>query len=197
MPSKCEKPPRSETNSSSEIRWNGKLVADPGNFFVPPRSAYTPQVPKLFSLPLRDNQLLGVDEPDYVVLDAVRAAALNRDVEAMPEGLDTLVGPRGTRLSGGQVQRTAAARMLVRRPELLVFDDLSSALDVDTERTLWNRLLGEGSGTTALVVSHRRPALRRADQILVMDAGRIVARGDLESLEAQGLLQGLPAAGPG
>jgi ABC-type multidrug transport system fused ATPase/permease subunit len=61
----------------------------------------------------------------------------------MPDGLDTLVGPRGVRLSGGQIQRTAAARMFVRQPELLVFDDLSSALDVETERLLWQRL-GQG-----------------------------------------------------
>jgi len=70
--------------------------------------------------------------------------------------------------------------MFVRDPELLVFDDLSSALDVDTEKTLWERLFAEHADSTALVVSHRRPALRRADQIIVLDNGRVVARGDLE-----------------
>jgi ATP-binding cassette subfamily B protein len=167
---------------SGTITWNGSVVDDPGSFFVPPHSAYTPQVPKLFSLTLRENLLLGLDESDDVVRAAVRSAALERDLSAMPDGLDTLVGPRGMRLSGGQIQRTAAARMFVRKPELLVFDDLSSALDVETERTLWERLFKERADATALVVSHRRPALQRADRIVVMRDGKIDAVGDLETL---------------
>ncbi|MCP4968654.1 MAG: ABC transporter ATP-binding protein, partial [bacterium] len=121
---------------SGEVRWNGEVVTEPDDFFVPPRSAYTPQVPKLFSMTLRENLLLGRHEADGELDEAIRSAALDRDVEHMPDGLETLVGPLGMRLSGGQVQRTAAARMFVRDPELLVFDDLSSALDVDTEKTL-------------------------------------------------------------
>jgi ATP-binding cassette subfamily B protein len=167
---------------AGEVTWNGAPVDDPGSFFVPPHSAYTPQVPKLFSLTLRENLLLGLNESDAVVVDAVRSAALDRDLQAMPEGLDTLVGPRGMRLSGGQIQRTAAARMFVRRPELLVFDDLSSALDVETERTLWERLFKQRADATALVVSHRRPALQRADLIIVMRDGRVDAVGDVETL---------------
>lgn len=167
---------------SGEVRWNGEKVEDPASFFVPPQSAYTPQVPKLFSLTLRDNLLLGLEESDETILAAVRSAALDRDVLGMPDGLDTMVGPRGMRLSGGQIQRAAAARMIVRRPELLVFDDLSSALDVDTERTLWRRLSTEHAHATALVVSHRRPALQRAGQIIVMRDGSIEAVGDLEGL---------------
>ncbi len=164
------------------VSWNGEIVDDPANFFVPPRSAYTPQVPKLFSMTLRENLLLGRDDEDVDLDVAIRSAALDRDVGSMPHGLDTLVGPLGMRLSGGQVQRTAAARMFVRNPELLVFDDLSSALDVDTEKTLWERLFAEHSESTALVVSHRRPALQRADQIIVLDEGRVVAAGKLSDL---------------
>ena len=164
------------------VQWNGEIVTDPDDFFVPPRSAYTPQVPKLFSMSLRENLLLGRDENDGQLDDAIRSAALDRDVEHMPDGLETMVGPLGMRLSGGQVQRTAAARMFVRDPELLVFDDLSSALDVDTEKTLWERLFAEHAESTALVVSHRRPALQRADQIIVLDEGRVVATGKLADL---------------
>lgn len=164
------------------VRWNGEVVDEPDNFFVPPRSAYTPQVPKLFSMTLRENLRLGRNESDEELQAAIRSAALDRDVEHMPDGLETLVGPLGMRLSGGQVQRTAAARMFVRGPELLVFDDLSSALDVDTEKTLWERLFAEHAESTALVVSHRRPALQRADQIIVLDGGRVVAVGKLDEL---------------
>jgi ATP-binding cassette subfamily B protein len=95
-----------------------------------------------------------------------------------------MIGPRGVKLSGGQRQRTAAARMFVREPELLVFDDLSSALDVDTERRLWERLFAR-PGLTCLVVSHRRAALRRADQILVLRAGEIIDAGTLLELLAR------------
>ena len=165
-----------------EVRWNGRAVYDSATFFVPRRSAYTPQTPRLFSETLRENLLLGrPDDPDALE-SAVHAAVLEPDVAALERGLDTLVGPRGVKLSGGQVQRAAAARMFVRDPELLVFDDLSSALDAETEATLWARLFGRGREVTCLVVSHRPGALRRADQVLLMDGGRVVARGSLEEL---------------
>jgi ATP-binding cassette subfamily B protein len=88
------------------------------------------------------------------------------------------------KLSGGQLQRAAAARMFVRDAELLVFDDLSSALDAETEAQLWSRLFARGREVTCLVVSHRPAALRRADQILLMDEGRLVAHGTLDELLA-------------
>lgn len=96
-----------------EIRWNGMPVDDPAAWFRPPRCAYTPQTPRLFSDTLRANILLGLAD-DRNLLPALAQAVLETDVAVLERGLNTVVGPRGVRLSGGQVQRSAAARMLVR-----------------------------------------------------------------------------------
>jgi len=176
------------------IYWNGQLVEDPAGFFVPPRSAYTPQVPQLFSETLQNNILLGLDKPEAALRRALHLSVFEQDVAAMPEGLATLVGTRGVRLSGGQLQRAATARMLVRQPELLVFDDLSSALDVETEQKLWSRLFADRVPSartetprwqpTCLVVSHRPGVLRRADRILILENGKVEAMGTFDELHS-------------
>ena len=161
-------------------------------------------MPRLFSTTLRENILMGVpdegeDGAPSPLQTVVHQAVLDPDVAALEHGLDTIVGPRGVRLSGGQVQRSAAARMLVRDPKLLVYDDLSSALDVETEQMLWDRVTGSdgrsrqpdahitkhASCVTILAISHRRTALRRPDQIIVLKEGRVESAGTLDELMAR------------
>lgn len=166
---------------TGEIYWNGKLVENPGDFFIPPRSAYTAQIPRLFSDTIRDNILMGLEAEDKDIEQAIRQAVMEYDMERLEDGFSTKVGPRGVKLSGGQMQRTAAARMFVRQSDLLVFDDLSSALDVETEQTLWERVF-EKSKTTCLVVSHRKAALKRAGHIIVLKDGKVEAQGNLNEL---------------
>lgn len=168
---------------SGRILWNGQPVADSAAFFVPPRSAYTPQVPRLFSEKIRSNILLGLPESAVELAEALRLAVLEQDIDDLEAGLETVVGPRGIRLSGGQVQRTAAARMFVTGADLLVVDDLSSALDVETERALWDRLFARRD-VTVLAVTHRRVALQRADRIILLQGGRVAAAGTLPELLA-------------
>lgn len=151
--------------------WNGVPVEEPATFLVPPRVAYLPQVPRLFSESLADTILLGL--PAEGLERALWLACLDEDLAHMESGAETVIGPRGLRLSGGQVQRTGAARALVRRPQLLVVDDLSSALDVETETRLWRRLV-EDASSSVLMVSHRPHVLELATRVVRLDAGRVV-----------------------
>jgi len=115
--------------------------------------------------------------------ECIRLAVMEEDIPHLQNGLQTLIGAKGVKLSGGQRQRAAAARMFVRDPELLVFDDLSSALDVETERQLWERTFARGD-RTYLVVSHRKAALEQADRIILLKDGRIQGMGTLRELLA-------------
>jgi ATP-binding cassette, subfamily B, bacterial len=186
--------------AAGDIRWNGIPVLEPAAFFIPPRSAYTPQVPALYSDSLEENLRLGLGPDEEELYDALRSAAMDRDLAALPQGLAAKLGPRGVKLSGGQAQRVAAARMFLRRPQLYFIDDMSSALDAATEEELWRRFEarrresgGHGrAGAACLAVSHRRATLALADRVIVLAGGRVEAEGPaLELLDSSAELRRL------
>jgi ATP-binding cassette subfamily B multidrug efflux pump len=147
--------------------------------------AMVPQETLLFSMMMRENIALGLQElPDERVHNAARAARLTNDLAMLPQGLATMVGERGTTLSGGQKQRTAIARALVRDPQVLVLDDSLASVDTQTAAEILNELRSARAQRTCLIVSQRIGSVRDADQIIVLDEGRIVERGAHQQLLA-------------
>jgi ATP-binding cassette subfamily B multidrug efflux pump len=146
---------------------------------------FVPQEPFLFSDTIRNNILFGVDEPGrhaFTVEDAATIARLDKDLASFQKGYESLVGERGITLSGGQKQRTALARAIAIDPAILILDDALSAVDTYTEEEILARLRDVMRQRTSLIVSHRVSTVRDADQILVLDGGRIVERGTHDEL---------------
>ncbi len=155
---------------------------------------FVPQEPFLFSDTLAENITFGVKESQLSNVSLKKAAQVSRldkDLQEFPEGYQTLVGERGITLSGGQKQRTAIARALVIDPKILVLDDALSAVDTHTEEEILIQLRAVMKQRTSIIVSHRISTVRHADQILVLDQGRIVERGCHDELVAS---QGIYAA---
>jgi ATP-binding cassette subfamily B protein len=146
-----------------------------------------PQDPFLFSRTVRENVAFAVDglEPDRIAW-AVQAAGLARDVADMPAGLDTVVGERGVTLSGGQKQRVTLARVLASDPRVLVLDDALASVDASTEREILDRLQDVFRTRTTVLIAHRLTTVREADEIVVLEQGRVVEQGTHEALLARG-----------
>nr|WP_281385920.1 ABC transporter ATP-binding protein [Nocardioides luti] len=162
---------------TGSLAWNGREVEDPQTFLRPGRVAHVAQVPRVLSGTFSDNIRL---DHDRAVGSSIADARLGRDVDDAG-GPDALVGHRGVRLSGGQVQRLALARALAADAELLVADDVSSALDASTEVELWESLRARGS--TVIGATTKRAALSRADRVVVLVEGRVAADGPWHALE--------------
>ncbi|WP_229401124.1 ATP-binding cassette domain-containing protein [Micromonospora okii] len=160
------------------LRWNDEPVTAPELFLRPQQVGYVGQLPRVLSGTVADNVALG---HDVDAAAAVSTAQLEHDLAAAGGGLGLLIGHKGTRLSGGQLQRLALARALAPRTELLVADDVSSALDVTTELELWAAL--RAHGVTVVGSTSKRAALVRADQVVVLVGGEVAARGPWRDLE--------------
>ncbi|WP_433553137.1 ATP-binding cassette domain-containing protein [Micromonospora zamorensis] len=165
---------------TGELAWNGDPVTEPELFLRPNQVGYVGQLPRVLSGTVADNIALGhqVD-----AAGAVSTAQLDHDLAAAGGGLGLLIGHKGTRLSGGQLQRLALARALAPRTELLVADDVSSALDVTTELALWQAL--RDHGVTVVGSTAKRAALVRADHVVVLLGGQVAAQGTWQDLEGR------------
>ena len=165
---------------------NGEPLIDYEPQSVAGHLAYVPQEHTLFSRTIRENMLFGKeDATDEEIWEALTLASFDGDVKRMPQQLDTMVGEKGVSLSGGQKQRLSIARAFLRNRECLILDDALSAVDAKTEREIIAHLQEERGGCMNIISAHRLSAIRHADEIIVMNEGRISQRGTHEELLAQ------------
>ncbi len=175
--------------TEGSVHFNGTDVRDVTLSSLQEAIGVVTQEAHLFHDTLRANLLYASpDATDEEVIEALREAQIMDMVEALPDGLDTLVGDRGYRLSGGEKQRVAIARLLLKAPDFVVLDEATAHLDSESEAAVQRALKKVLAGRTSLVIAHRLSTVREADQILVVEGGQIVERGrHAELLEAGGL----------
>jgi ATP-binding cassette subfamily B protein len=172
---------------------NGAILFDGINLGDLTRSAFrkrmavVPQDPVIFAASVRDNIRFGrPDATDEEVLKAAQAAAAAEFIKKLPQGFDTYVGERGVLLSGGQKQRIAIARAILRDAPVLLLDEATSALDAESERAVQLAVDELARDRTTLIVAHRLATVKKADRILVLDQGGVVATGTHDDLVGQG-----------
>ncbi len=156
---------------------NGRPWSDWNTDALRRRIGYVPQESTLFSESVRENVGFGRTQDEAWIRRCLAIAQMDSDVERMPDGLDTGIGRKGTLVSGGQRQRIAIARALAGRPDVLLLDDCTASLDARNEDRFWTELAEETPDTMVFLVSHRLATIRRADRILVLEGGRLVATG--------------------
>jgi ATP-binding cassette, subfamily B, bacterial len=176
--------PRFYEYTDGAIKLDGVELTDYPRTYLRSQIGIVEQEPFLFSKTIRDNIKIGVDRPvvDDEVVAAAKAAAIHDSIMTFPEGYDTLVGERGVTLSGGQKQRVAIARTLLKNPRILILDDSTSSVDMETEAEIRAALETLMEGRTTFIIAHRVQSLMNADQIVVMDKGQIVQHGTHETL---------------
>ena len=179
--------PRFYDYTDGSILLDGVELKDYPRDFLRGQIGIVEQEPFLFSRSIRENITYGVDRrvPDYEVEAAARAAAIHDSIVAFPDGYNTLVGEKGVTLSGGQKQRVAIARTLLKDPRILILDDATSSVDTETEVEIRQALDRLMAGRTTFIIAHRIGSVMNADQILVLDKGRIVQRGRHQELLAE------------
>jgi ATP-binding cassette subfamily C protein len=171
---------------SGELRFDGVPVTRIGLDVVRENVAVVLQHPALLNDTVRTNLTLGRDCDDERLWSALGVAQIDRDIAAMPHGLDALIGRQGIRLSGGQRQRLAIARMMLSDPKVVILDEATSALDTETEARLHEALEEFLAGRTTLIIAHRLSAVKQADRVYVFDAGTIIETGAHDTLMAAG-----------
>lgn len=148
---------------------------------------YVPQSHILFSRTIRENIKFGKpDATEEEIAEAIRMANFEKDLERLPNGLETLVGEKGVSLSGGQKQRISIARAFIRKPEILILDDSLSAVDAKTESAIVTNIQNQRKDKTTIIVTHRLSAIAHAEKIIVVDDGKIIEEGTHEQLLAKG-----------
>jgi ABC-type multidrug transport system fused ATPase/permease subunit len=150
--------------------------------------AYVPQDVLIVNGTIRENVSLGYEtklEDEELVWDALRVASLDKLVESLPDGLDTQVGDRGTRFSGGQRQRLGIARAMFSKPKLLILDEATSSLDGDSEAEITDTILNLKGNVTVLIIAHRLSSIRNADQLIYLEAGKIEGVGTFEEVRSR------------
>jgi ATP-binding cassette subfamily B protein len=172
--------------SSGEILLDGHPIQQYSLSSLRGQIGVVPQDVFLFSDTIANNIAFGLDQPDQErIVQAAKDADVYRNIMEFPNGFETLLGERGITLSGGQKQRVSIARAIVKEPKILILDDCLSAVDTKTENAILTALEKIMAHRTSIIISHRVSSAKLADQIIVLDEGRVIERGNHASLMAQ------------